>query len=478
MNRHLKRVIESLMGPTGSILLHALIVAALVKLVFFETPSQEPEVEVVMMEIEEADLEEVKRELEVMEDLNVVQAIAPPEVSLDQVPPEEVEEFEAAEPEVDFAVLEMVDAVQSPLIIRGMYAGRSDAGRVSGLRRAGRWAEYTEAAVLRALEWLKANQNPDGSWDSRHQTAMTGLGLLTFLAHGETPASERYGPTVEKAIRFLVDSQREDGTWPNSGPTAPYGQWVYGHSIATYAVSEGFGLTQIPSLRTAMDRAVQVIVDGQQSGGGWNYNYDNAPRRDTSVAGWQIQALKAASIANCEVPGLQAALDRSFEDLKGSQNAQGRFGYANTPGDGSIGLTGVGILCMQLLGYADTADCKSAIDYLIGRNLKLDWQDPTGYGDYPLYGWYYITQAKFHDGREFNDWNSQFAREFTRNQNEDGSWTPPGHEVNQGKVYGTTLAALTLQVYYRLLPTYQQQAVETRPVEAAPEEEEDLIEVT
>ena len=53
-------------------------------------------------------------------------------------------------------------------------------------------------------------------------------------------------------------------------------------------------------------------------------------------------------------------------------------------------------------------------------------------------------------------------------ENEDGSWTSPGansehesgKEVNLGPVYSTTLAALTLQVYYRFLPTYKPIAVE------------------
>lgn len=470
MKHHAKRALEHLMGPTGSILIHAVIVVALVKLVFFETPSKDPEVEVVMMEVEEANIEEIKKELEELRDVQVVDTIAPPDIAIEDVPPEDVEDFEATEPDVDFAALEMVDSIQSPLVIKGIYAGRSDAGRIGGLKRAGRWAQYTEAAVLRALEWLKENQNADGSWDVRNQSAMTGLGLLTFLAHGETPTSEEYGPTVERAIRYLVDTQRPDGSWPNSGSHE-----VYGHAIAAYAVSEAYGLTQIPDLRDAMDRAIEIIVQGQQSGGGWDYDYKKTPRRDTSVSGWQIQALKAANIANCSVPGIRKALDRSINDLKSSQNSLGRLGYSNEPGRGRIGLTGVGALCMQLLGYADTSACKKAVEYLKNQDIDVTWDEE---GEWGLYGWYYITQAIFHDGNSFSSWNSKFAKAYTQNQNSDGSWTPPGAEATQGKVYGTTFAALTLQVYYRLLPTYQEDAVEARPVEEADDEDMDLIEVS
>ena len=81
------------------------------------------------------------------------------------------------------------------------------------------------------------------------------------------------------------------------------------------------------------------------------------------------------------------------------------------------------------------------------------------------------------DGASFPSWNDQFAPVYTRAQNADGSWTPPGDERIQGKVYGTTLAALTLQVYYRLLPTYRDDL--PAPEEPGVEDpaEEDLFEV-
>ena len=303
---------------------------------------------------------------------------------------------------------------------------------------------------------------------------MTGLGLLTFLAHGETPASQGYGETVEKAIRYLVNSQNVDGTFPKAGSN-----YVYGHAIATYAISEAYGLTLIPSLKRAMNRSVKIIVDGQQRGGGWDYRYRKTARRDTSVAGWQIQALKAASIARCSVPGIQKALDRAIVDLTKFQSETGRFGYSNTPGSANAGvrggLTSIGALCMQLLGHAEDDACKRAIKYLNEIEIEVNWDRRGVRSKWPLYGWYYITQAKFHDGRSFRKWNRKFAREFIRAQNTDGSWTPPGNEMTRGKVYGTTLAALTLQVYYRLLPTYQQKSMESEDLSEVDDEEEDLI---
>lgn len=89
-----------------------------------------------------------------------------------------------------------------------------------------------------------------------------------------------------------------------------------------------------------------------------------------------------------------------------------------------------------------------------------------------MYAWYYISQTKFHQGGgEWTSWNNKFAPQFIRNQNPDGSWDSAGLALKAGTtgrenmhpVYATTLAALTLQVYYRFLPTYkpiEEQAVQ------------------
>ena len=91
-----------------------------------------------------------------------------------------------------------------------------------------------------------------------------------------------------------------------------------------------------------------------------------------------------------------------------------------------------------------------------------------------MYAWYYISQTKFHKGgATWTAWNNQFAPQFIRAQqiSDDGKvgfWTSAGLGLKEGTtgredmhpVYATTLAALTLQVYYRFLPTYKPIEVE------------------
>ncbi len=469
-----KRILEHLLGPVGSVIFHILLIASAIKFLGMVREARTPEIEVQVMELEAVELEEFEQELEQIEELqDMTEAITPPDVSMDQPPDVQDTTAPSEDIDMDMTELSVVQDFQSPLVMKGLFGNRSASGRSSGLRLAGRWAEDTERSVIKALEWLKRNQAPDGSWGP-NKPAMTGLGLLTFLAHGETTSSEKYGATVEKAIRFLVQAQQDNGAFDTISQ-----QGVYAHGIATYAISEAYGLTRIPSLKSVMERAVQVIIDGQQPGGSWDYKYDKGARRDTSVAGWQIQALKAAYIAGAENGGIKPAMDKAVEDLKSVQHPEtGMFSYGDL-GRGNLNMTGVAVLCLQMLGEGSSGEVKSGLQAL--KDADVNWTKPM---NWPMYAWYYITQAKFHaGGPSWVSWNNEFAKELTRNQNEDGSWTSAGQhlegeghgkEVNHGPVYATTLAALTLQVYYRFLPTYKPIEVEE---EKGPAEDDVTIEI-
>jgi squalene-hopene/tetraprenyl-beta-curcumene cyclase len=80
----------------------------------------------------------------------------------------------------------------------------------------------SKPAIRRAVAWLEAHQNPDGGWGedlrSYDQPANAGRGdstasqtawaLLALLAAGE-----KKNPATERGVRWLVDAQRQDGTW-------------------------------------------------------------------------------------------------------------------------------------------------------------------------------------------------------------------------------------------------------------------------
>lgn len=464
-------------GPTGSAILHVLVFLALLRLVTYKAMEKAPEIETQIIEPDEAKLEDFKKELEKIEQPDIVDQVTPPEVDMSVDQPPDVDNFSSPEPTVDYAALE-VQAVQSPLIMRGLLAGRSDAGRAAALKNyGGRWGELTERAVIKALEWLKNNQNKtEGSWGP-DKVGMTALGLLTFLAHGETTSSAKYGETVELAIKYLVSRQDDAGRFfpvegtipatsenPNlGGKRLEFQRAPYSHGMATYAISEAYGLTQIPMLKPVMDKAAKVIVDGQMANGGWDYYYRKSNRADLSAASWQLQALKAALMAGSETPGIHDAIEKAVAFIKKEQIPEtGAFNYTlwdneKRGGHTSDSLTGIAVLCMQLTGHGLDREARAGVNALNGTGC--DWQDAPPWS---MYAWYYITQSKFHAGPQtWEGWNNKFAPQYVRSQNPDGSWNSPsgrhqqGKETNYGQVYSTTFAALALQVYYRLLPTYQ-----------------------
>ncbi|MEM7394672.1 MAG: prenyltransferase/squalene oxidase repeat-containing protein, partial [Verrucomicrobiota bacterium] len=365
MKHHVQRIVDHLYGPTGSVILHIVIVVILVKFVSFSSKTPPPEVEVMIMEAESIELEELKELEKELDDIEPPEVDVQVDVQQDVPTPDNVESFDNAQPDVDLSALDISDAA-SPLILKGLFSGRSAGARAGRLRAYG-GSGATEAAVLKALDWLKANQQPDGSW-VKNRVGMTGLALLTFLAHGETPNSKKYGQTVEKAIQYLLSHQNPNGLFGKPTPTQ---HGVYENAIATYAVAEAYGMTRVPALKTAMEGGLKWIIKGQQPGGGWDYAYKKGDRRDTSVSGWHVQALKAAYLSGAENPGIKECMKRAIADIKSVYNPSAKsFGYGG-PGGKNPGMTGVGVLAMQFLGQAKSPEVKGGLEAL--DESKGEW---------------------------------------------------------------------------------------------------------
>ena len=425
-----------------------------------------------------------------------VEIIEQTEIELEEEPPPPPEqvEFEPIDTEFDgpvsdFAPMEVSEAslsneplspkpaemnavaiIKSPIIMRGILGSRNSGARGQALKAYG-GSQAGEATVLRALRWLKMKQNPDGSWPGQ-KVAMTGLAVLTYLAHGETPRSEcvEFGPTVEKGIRYLADNVKADGFFTNKDGNN------YAHLIGTYALCEAYSLTRVPKVKEAAERALAHIIKGQHPDGTWDYNMKQTERHDTSYMAWASQAIKAAQMAgDLEVEGLEECYKMASEGFKVNANYDyGGFGYTDRH---STGLSGAGTLCMQLLGQANSKEVKNALNYLSGCTYSFDdWENQPYKGGSPVYYWYYITQAKFHaGGSTWTSWNKQFSPELQKQQKimekaiadpdgimqDVGWWESPSESEHHaggedaGRVQDTCLCALQLMVYYRYLPTFK-----------------------
>ncbi len=326
--------------------------------------------------------------------------------------------------------------------------------RMKRLRESG-GEERAERAVRDALEFLASQQNKEnGAFGKEFPAAMTGLSLLAFLGHCETPESKVFGNTVISAAQYLMrrGKAHDKGLIFNGKPG---NHSAYEHAIATYALAELFTMTkesgrEIPQLDSVLRRAVKVIVDGQTRVGGWLYNYSGAKDGDFSVAGWQIQALKAAYNTGKKYPGVELTLDRAMEYTKRSQDRAGaiRYRFSDEVKPGHATLAGAGVLAMQMWGLAETPEATRGLDF-----IEKNFMSPVT----QTYGAYYNTQAVFlAGGKRWDDYNAIFQKQVLDLQKENGSWElkiSHGPKGEENTIYGTALMTLMLEVYYRYLPT-------------------------
>ncbi|WP_153555867.1 prenyltransferase/squalene oxidase repeat-containing protein [Roseimaritima sediminicola] len=341
----------------------------------------------------------------------------------------------------------------------------------------------TEEAIERGLEFLERYQHEDGRWSLEHpgervllrsDTAATGLSLLAFQGAGYTHRQHQYASTVAKGLDFLLEHQKADGDlFLPEDAVSNRNVWLYSHGIAALALCEAYGMTQDPQLREPAQRSIDFIVASQHpTRGGWRYQPRNSS--DTSVSGWMMMALKSGELAGLEVPDptyegvqqwLQAAqagvgrADRYRYNPYAPVNAQQRHGRQPTRT-----MTAVGMLMRMYGGWRrDHPAMKSGADYL-AQSLPAIGTPENPRRD--TYYWYYATQVMFHmGGQHWQNWNQALNPTLIDSQVREGpnagSWEPLGEvpdrwSVHAGRVYVTTMNLLSLEVFYRHLPIYEE----------------------
>jgi hypothetical protein len=329
--------------------------------------------------------------------------------------------------------------------------------------------EEVDQAVLRTLRWLKNTQTDRGSWGQQHQVGMTGLALLAYLGHCETPVSVEFGESCTDALVYLINRGIQ-----NNGKLATNladKHWPYEHAIATYALAEALSFSHlhgynIPNHAAVVQDAGQWIINNQHESGGWDYSYEESGARggDLSIVGWQLQALKACKATGLDFRNMERSVRDALHYVAARQDVSGGFGYTGTTPAGAIdihSLTGVGVLSFQIWGKSANSAARRGIRYIADRT-PFDYT--TADGD--LYAHYYSSQAMMrHGGERWDDYNMGFAQQLLTAQQPDGSFQKPGggapvravgasfaRDTPEGIHYRNCLAALMLEVYYRYLP--------------------------
>lgn len=374
----------------------------------------------------------------------------------------------------------------------GQVSGRASAESRRALVHKNGGSDASENAVKLAMEWIKRHQLPNGSWNFDHRIgpnaadrsspnagdfkrsprAATALCLLVYLGAGQTHVEGDYKETVEKGLAYLLESGRRtsDGLsyYEDDGG-------LYNHGLAAIAICEAYAMTDDPRLAEAAKDVIRFIEYSQDPiGGGWRYEPKEAG--DTSVVGWQIMALKSASMCGIDVDPQIIRRAKRFLNFVSSESGT-FYGYTVPLLDRRKGTTAVGLLCQMYLGWSKDhpslrRGCKwlsergpSVSSWKIGNTVPEDAK--SSYSSMMYYN-YYATQVMHQFGGElWDEWNREMRDFLVATQATEGpargSWFFSSSEesgaFHGGRLYITALSAMTLEVYYRYLPLYDEKKI-------------------
>ncbi len=210
------------------------------------------------------------------------------------------------------SIISPTGSIRAPLILKGVSKGYGSKAGSGGKRERPQFTQANQA-IVRCLQWLKEQQNADGSWSKDDPVLCTSLALLCYLGNSATMSDATYGPTIEKAIYFLSRKQLGDGTLESTSPRPAN---PYTHAIATYALAKTYAMTRIPELLDRSQKAAQYIAQGQRPDGGWGLNYAKDEDWNLTFSVWQIMALRTslwgAPDADAALIKAEAFMEKTF----------------------------------------------------------------------------------------------------------------------------------------------------------------------
>ncbi len=261
-----------------------------------------------------------------------------------------------------------------------------------------------EEFLNHGLQWLKEQQQPDGSYmwsredwrghddPGTRSVAFTSWAMLAFLQNG----SSYNDPYVDNCYEYIKSQLNGDGSICSN---ELMGNQNYETSVAIMGLIplmisyRAWGVSN-SELELMIEDAVQWLVDAQNVEplgyypsnpyyGGWNYNPYNITIdfegnwSDLSNTQWSIIALAAAREYGLDIP--QTTWDAAEMFVRNCYSTPDDifYGFSYQPEIGygypSSRMTAAGVWCLGLMGYDDT-------DTMISEALK--WMDDKWETDY------------------------------------------------------------------------------------------------
>lgn len=341
--------------------------------------------------------------------------------------------------------------------------------------------QKVDGSVDRALSFLAAQQQPDGSFPTtpNAQPAVTSLCVLAFMAHGHNPGNGPYGERLERAVQYIISCQKPNGLimlLGNDGPEIDRDidheigcAGTYDHAISSLTLSELYGMNpdrNASRMKNVIGKALEVTYQMQRwpkdistDRGGWRYvdDYDRTDS-DLSVTGWHLMFLRSARNAGFPVP-TQNINDAIVFIRRTFSREYGTFNYvANNSDLRTRGMAGAGILALGHAGFHRSVEAKRAAQDLLGYSFEVYNDYARNKRDRYHYSLFMCCQGMYQMGSPY--WEQFFPRTvhaILGHQKGDGSWDAErnAHDRLFGNSYTTALVVLSLGASNQLLPIFQ-----------------------
>lgn len=350
--------------------------------------------------------------------------------------------------------------------------------------------------IARAIEkgnaYLQSKQSPKGIWGDDSYPAMTALACTAAMRSPDL-AGKPIPASLEKAYRFILDSQKEDGSIYNKGLAS------YNTSVCMMALMAAPGNTYDKAILKAraylVSQQTHFAPDSPYTGGIGYGGADAPPVADLSNTTLALEAIKySAKLAKDSRHGPQPDLDwqAAIDFISRCQqpestpdaNDRGGFRYRpqqpeplpeagkeprrssrgpQEPGNayGSMTYAGLQSLIYANLGKDDPR-VKAALAWL-ASHYTVD-ENP-GIGIDGLY-YYYQAMAKalsaagidrlpLKDGSSI-DWRQNLAAKIVSLQQADGSWVNTSNRWwEKDPILVTAYCVLALEQIYNSIPSRQ-----------------------
>ncbi len=306
-------------------------------------------------------------------------------------------------------------------------------------------------AIEKGINWLKENQNKDGSWGCEKNqppsVACTALTMLVFMSTGTTLQRGPYSEPLRKGLDWLkTKGVREKDGFMSAYDSTGMGN-VFEHACGVLVLAHLFGSlkdsTESGEVKGILKRGLLVLEKMQNSDGGWPKNPKSGPS-DSGVTALCYMAIRAAN---------KAGVSTDKADLDALLKLAKKFGGSKDGEGGTLYGIGAALRIFYGLGSKNDSDAKSMLKKAIDFNYNYRGG---GLSEWDYAGFYLSTAALFHDDKSdtWKQWYKKTSKYLIENQKPDGK--DKGYWVIQYclncKCYATDLAVLCMIMPERLLP--------------------------